>query len=84
MIFAPPRKRRPSRTGTYLLIAVVSSLMTVAIMDKTPVRASSAKETPVIIKMCEPVDAVEACKYIECRAEYEIEGFEIARKPRRD
>lgn len=46
MIFAPQRKPRPSRAGTYLLIAGVSSLMTVAIMDKTPVRASVAKETP--------------------------------------
>lgn len=72
------RKRRPSRAGNYLLIAAVACIGTAMFIDRTPVRASTGH----IIKMCEPIDAVEACKYIECRAEYEIEGFNPGKKPR--
>lgn len=80
-------KRKCKKWGMRILVVVIVAINLLAgviVFSKPPVRASSAKETPVIIKLCEPIDAVEVCKYIECRAEYEIEGFIVETKPRRD
>lgn len=59
MIFTPQIKHPPSHTSRYLLIAVVSSLATYAIMGKAPVRASSAQETHVVIP-CDTDTIIEA------------------------
>jgi len=57
---------------TFLVGAAIGAIITGIIIDR-PVKAE--------IYMCEPRDAVEACKYIGCRAEYEIEGYLPGRKP---